>query len=699
MSLNVALKTATSGMMAAQTGLRVVSDNIANVNTSGYVRKTVNQQSLVVNGVGMGVEVAGIKRVTDQYLQLASLSASSDASRWNVYSQYLDNAQSLFGDPASETFFFNRLDQVFASFATAADDPSSSLLRSQALSHVEDFLTEASRINGQLAELGRTVDGRIAADIERTNHLLAQIDRLNVDISRAKVVEQDSSGSENIQAQLIDELATLMNIKVTQREAGGVTIRSPEGVKLAGDGAAVLTYTRTDATRGYISAQPAGSNSTAYPIQIDGGQLRGLLDLRDQKLPELSDQLGEFVTRAADQLNAAHNASSSVPAPASLTGRNTGLDMATAISGFTGTSTVAIVGADGMVQRRIAINFDAGSMSVDGGAATTFTPATFATVLDTALGGYGDASFSSGKLSISANGGAGVAVDEGTSKKAGKAFSHFFGLNDIVRSGAYTNYDTGVTGASAHGFTAGGQITLRVAQPDGKPIRDVTVAVPAGGDMNALVASLNSSATGVGLYGAFSLDANGALTFKGAPPTNANLAVVQDNTQRGAGGPSISEFFGIGAKARTSRASAYAVDINLVSNPMTLALAKLDLSVAAGQPALRAGDGSGARALANAGEVAANFKAAGSLGDVTMTISRYASEFGGAIGRDAAAAETRKQSAQSVSNEALARRQSVEGVNLDEELVALTTYQQAFNASARLIQATKDLFDILANLV
>ena len=95
MSLTVTLKTATSGLMAAQTGLRAVSDNIANVNTAGYVRKTVEQRPVVVNGTGMGVEVTGITRVTDQYLQLASLTASSDSSRWDVFSQYLDNAQAL----------------------------------------------------------------------------------------------------------------------------------------------------------------------------------------------------------------------------------------------------------------------------------------------------------------------------------------------------------------------------------------------------------------------------------------------------------------------------------------------------------------------------------------------------------------------------------------------------------------------------
>jgi flagellar hook-associated protein 1 FlgK len=82
-----------------------------------------------------------------------------------------------------------------------------------------------------------------------------------------------------------------------------------------------------------------------------------------------------------------------------------------------------------------------------------------------------------------------------------------------------------------------------------------------------------------------------------------------------------------------------------------------------------------------------------------MNLSRYAAELGGAVGRGAAAAETRKASAESVFREATNRRQSVEGVNIDEELINLTTYQQAFNASARMVQAASDLFEVLVNMV
>lgn len=698
MSLTGILRTANSGLVASQVGMGAVSDNIANVNTPGYVRKIVDQSQLVVGGRGMGVEVSGVKRVTDQYLQMATLTASSEAGRWDAVSQYLDNAQSLFGDPSGESFFFSRLDEIWSAFSATANDPSSSLLRSQALSAAEDFLNEGARINASLNNLGRTVDTKISADIDRINGLLDQINKLNADISRAKMVQADASGSENIQSQLVDELTTMMNVQVASRSEGGLIIRSTEGVMLAGDGAAILAYERTDNSKGYITAQTSVGSGVAKPITITGGELRGLLDLRDDRLPGLSDQLGEFMTRASDAINAAHNASTTVPAQASLTGRNTGLDLPTAVSGFSGATTVAIVDAAGQLTRRVDIDFTAGTMSVNAGPPAAFTPATFLASLNTALGADGAATFTNGALSISATTG-GVAIDEGTSQKAGRAFSHFFGLNDIIRPDGFTNYDTGLRGVDAHGFTAGQQITLRLAQGDGKPIRDVPVTVPAGATMTDLVNALNNNTTGVGLYGAYTLDANGALTFKGSAPLYATVSVIQDNTARGAGGPSMSELFGLGTVERSSRASRLSVSPAFSSDPMKVGLAQLDLSVPVGQPVLTPGDGRGALALATAGERVSRFGAAGALGDVNMTISRYASEFGGSIGREAAAAETRKASAQAVKTEAVNRRQAVEGVNLDEELVRLTTYQQAFNASARMIQAANELFDVLTNIV
>jgi flagellar hook-associated protein 1 FlgK len=704
MSLNSILNIATSGMMAAQTGLRVTSDNVANINTAGYVRKTISQSNLVSNGMGVGVNIDAIKRATDKFMAAASLNGASDAGRTGAVATAMDNAQKLFGDPSAKTNFFATLDNVYAAFSMAADDPSSTLLRSSAITKVEDFLGESKRITSSLSSQIKDTDNRIGADVSRVNDLLKQIDALNVDITRAKMAGADGTGSENVQSGLINELSTYMNIQVSDRSNGGVMVRSAEGVTLAGNGPATVTYNQSGPANGYLTVVTANSGGQVMPLTVTNGELQGLLELRNKELPNLSDQLGEFVSRAAEELNRASNAASSVPAPNSLTGKDTGLDANTAFANFTGKTTIAITNAAGAIVQRVDVDFGAGTMTVNGAAGPAFTNTNFLTQLNTALGGTATAAFANGQLSLNtttATNGVAIVDDATTpSTKAGKGFSQFFGLNDIIRSDGYSPYETGMVASDASGFTPGQTISLRLTDSEGGRIRDIQVTIPTGtGTMQETIDALNSRNSGVGLYGAFALGPKGELTFTSNTATPVSLSVVEDTTQRGVGGPSLSQLFGVGMSERSTRGGLFKVDPAMDANPSKLPFAKLDLTVAAGVPALATGDGRGALALAKAGDVTASFANAGDTAGSSKTVLSYGADFSGSIARKAAAATSRKEAADSVKTEVDAQRQSQEGVNLDEELVNLTTYQQAFNASARLIQATKDMFDVLTNIV
>ena len=708
MSLNTILNIATSGMMAAQTGLRVTSDNVANINTAGYVRKTISQSNLVSNGMGVGVNIDAIKRATDKFMAAASLNGAAGAGRTSVIATAMDNAQKLFGDPTTQTNFFATLDDVYSSFSMAVDDPASTLLRSSAVTKVEDFLGESKRITASLSSQITDTDNRIGADVDRVNDLLKQIDSLNVDITRAKMSGTDGTGSENVQSGLIDELSNYMNIQVTDRANGGVTVRSAEGVSLAGSGPATLTYNQSGPANGFLTVVTANSGGQVSPFAVSNGELQGLLELRNKELPNLSDQLGEFVSRAAEELNRASNASSSVPAPNSMTGKDTGLDANTAFANFTGKTTIAITNAAGAIVQRVDVNFGpgagAGTMTVNGVAGPTFTNTNFLTQLNTALGGTATGSFANGELSLNTTTSTnGIAiVDDATtpSTKAGKGFSQFFGLNDVIRSDSYSPYETGMVATDPSGFTPGQTITLRLTDTDGSRIRDIQVAIPTGtGTMQETIDALNSRNSGVGLYGSFTLGSKGELAFTPNTATPVTLSVVQDSTQRGVSGPSLSQLFGVGMSERSTRGGMFKMDPAMDADPSKLPFAKLDLTAAAGTPALAVGDGRGALAMAKAGDTTTTFAGAGDTASSKKSVLSYGADFSGSIARKAAAATSRKDAAESVQTEVDAQRQSQEGVNLDEELVNLTTYQQAFNASARLIQATKDMFDVLTQII
>jgi len=694
LSLNAIISSANTGLLAAQTGLRAVSDNIANVGTKGYIRKEVSQTSFA----GGGVASATIKLAANSFLQAASLSATARAGEASASADLFDQAQGLFGDPSKSTSFFNTLDSMFAAFTTLVSTPASSAARAGALGQVNQFFEQAGIIGSQLDGLMRQADSRIVSSVAQANSLLERIDQLNLEVSRVSASGGDPAGPLTQQSQLIDQLSSLMDIKVSERPQGGVIVRASDGTLIAGDGAAKLSYSPGNAT-GELFITPPGGQTTSIDGRLTTGEIRGLLNLRNTELPAISTQLSELVSKTADQLNAIHNSFSAAPAPATLTGRNTNLDLPTAVSGFTGKTTVALVDSAGVVQNKVEIDFTAGTLSADGGPPAAFTPTTFLATLNTALGANGSATFTNGALSISANGGNGVAIaDDATtpSAKAGKGFSAFFGMNDLVRSTGPSNYDTGLKLTDPSAIT--GQIKLRISGADGSRIHDITVNMPPGGTMGDVVNALNSPTSGVGLYGSFALDANGQLSFTAKPGSGVSMTVAEDTTVRTPGGVGLSTLFGIGAATRAERTGSFALRSDIQGNPSLLAMAKLDLSVAAGAPSLSKGDVRGADALSQAGLGRIRFDPTVDQAGANVSLSDYSALLSGAIARKSAAAMTAKTSAEAASSEADVRRSSAEGVNLDEELVKLTTYQQAYAASARMIQAAKDMYDVLLQL-
>ncbi|KQS55769.1 flagellar biosynthesis protein FlgK [Brevundimonas sp. Leaf363] len=710
MSLNSILNIANSGLAAAQTQLRVVSDNVSNVNTPGYVRKIADQVSVTSQGAGAGVEVARIRLATDRFLQAASLNAGSEASRQGVRYELYDRIQSLFGDPSGDDSFFASVDGVFAAFASAAEDPTSSPYRQEALYKTQALFDEAGRIQTQIQAVREDADGRIQSAVDSANSLLEQIEGLNKEIARGVAVGGDSSGAETAQATLIGQLAELMDIQIQPRTAGGVSIRTTGGALLAGNGYAKLDYARA----GTVNAESAfsdiyitepGGQKRALMDTISSGEIKGLVELRDTEAPAASQRLGELMARVADQLNRAHNANSSVPAPSTLTGRNVGQSLETAIAGFTGGTTVAVTSSAGVIQTSAHIDFSAGTIN-----GTAFTANTFLSVLNTQLGGQATASFDGGVLSFSATAPNGVAIADDAanpsgmpatapSLKTGRGFSHFFGLNDLVSTDRTAIYETGLTPGASLGFAAGQSLTFRFTDNTGSRLRDVTVAVPSGGTVQNMLDALNSTSGGVGAYGSFALDANGALSFTASGSPAPTMSVLEDTTSQNPSGVSLTELFGIGGGVRASRADGFSIRTDIRQTPTNLALAKLNLSAAAGASALSTGDGRGAQGLANAGQLSSRFAAAGGAMGGSMSVSRYASELAGDIGAKATVASNRNDTAQALYSEASARQTSYEGVNLDEELVLMTTYQQAFNASARLIQAAKDMYDTLLGMI
>ncbi len=701
-SLGNILNIATSGLLTAQTQLRVTSDNVTNVNTPGYIRKVADQQSRVAGtGEGAGVDIGQFQLAADRFLQAAGLQTAAASAGAQTAASTLDQAQALYGDPTGSSSVLGGLDGVLSSFSNLAADASSAA-RGAPLAQLQGFLSQVQGVTAGLTQLGHDTDEQLSDQVSQANGLIGQIDGLNADISRGSVTGGDVTGVQNQQSSLINQLTQLVGVRVSPTSLGGVSLRTQDGTLLVGPGAkpAVLSYDASGPT-GVLSISSDGAPAQPTGAGFTSGSLAALVKLRNVDLPGMGDQVASLAGGVSDALNAAHNAHSAAPAPASLTGRPTALSQQEAFGGFTsGRTAVAVTDANGAVTRRVDVDWAAGTLSVNGGAATAFAPATFVSSLNTALSPAGSATWSaSGALTLSAaSGGVSVADDPAApTLRAGKDLSGFFGLNDLVSSATPTTYATGLRPTDASGFS--GDLTLRICGPSGEQVLDRKITAPAPpATMADLVAALNNPTSGMGVYGAFALDGDGRLSFT-PQAAGESLSVVSDTTARGAGGPSVSALFGLGGVGRVNGVSGLAVRSDVAADGSKLALATFDFSAGAGATALSSADVSGADALGQAGKTAVTFPSAGGLPGGAIGLSDYAAKVGADVARRASGAADAQTSTAAVAAAAADRRSSTEGVNLDEELVNLTTYQQAYSASARLVTTVKDMYDTLLSMV
>lgn len=699
MSLSDILGSALSGLNAAQAGMRSTSNNIANVSTPGYAREQVSLSTGVTAGRVNGVRVGEPERVADRFLEANVYRRSGDWGQAAVTADYLSRLQSMLGAPGSSASVAARLDALQgAAVAMTGSSYSEQAVRTFT-AQVGDSLQALQQVESDATTLKGDAESELGHTVEKVNDLLQRISTLNDTISRQLAQGSNAGGAKDLRMTAIEELSGLIKVTTREQPDGRIAIDSASGTVLidrkprmlsyaagAGDGVDQPSYPPIEVR----FVQPDGSMGAATGERIDspgvGGKLGGLLELRDRTLPEFAGQIGTLFSGLAEALNAASNAGTSVPAPATLAGGQTGLAASDRL-GFTGSAVFAVTNSSGTILARTSVDFSAL------GAGATVADAIAA--INTGLGGAGTASFVNGRLTLNATGaGNGVVVAQDSanpSARAGAGFSQYFGLNDVVVDPGRTLTPSGFTGADPHGFATGQTVQIVIRDPRGRPLAEQTLSPVSGGTFGDLVGALNAGPASA--FGNFALDARGRLAFTPDPsiPT-ATANVIADTTDRLGTGRSFSSLLGLDASRPALRAASVRGDIS--ASAQRLPLAQLDLGAAVGQRALGAGDTRGATAMVDQLAATRDLGRAGSL-----SVNRYSNLVFGRAALDASQASDALKDSDARRSDAINRRDEYSGVNIDEELSQLVVLQNSYSAAARVMTSATQMFDTLIAMV
>ncbi len=308
MSLLGSIHQAKNSLDAAQIGLQVVGQNIANASTPGYTREKVvlepaPTQRLGGLLLGMGVEVKGVVQVVDKFLDERLRGATSDRSGADVQQQAYLALEGLIGE-LSDTDLSSSLNRFFAALSEVVNQPEDLSIRQLAIHQGETLAGDIRHLSQRVVQQRIQFDSQVARAADDINRLTDEIGTLNNRIVAAEggdVSASDAVGLRDQRHQALTELSELIGIKVVEQDSGAVNVfvRGEYLVFEAQRREVTVSYT-TD--RGLSIAQLRLSGSDA-PLPADGGEVGGLLAARDDVLGGFLDQWDDFAATLAFELN------------------------------------------------------------------------------------------------------------------------------------------------------------------------------------------------------------------------------------------------------------------------------------------------------------------------------------------------------------------------------------------------------------
>jgi flagellar hook-associated protein 1 len=320
MGLSQALSAALAGVNVTQQALSVISGNVANANTAGYVDESISQVAVATPGQpGVSVDTTGINRNLNSLLQSQLWTETSGGSYADTTSQLYQQLQQIYGTPGSSSSFAG----IFSNFTTAVQalstSPSSYSAQTQVLTAAQALTQNLSAMTGTIQQLRTQAEQGIATDVQTANTAIAQIAQINQQLGSAPA-DSATATLEDQRDQDISQLASLMNVTVAPGANNQISVYTANGQQLvSGVNASTLSFDNAgtlNATTlwsadpsqdevGTITLTSPGGNQTDLVAEnaITSGQIGAYLQMRDTILPQAQNQLDEFANQMSQTLS------------------------------------------------------------------------------------------------------------------------------------------------------------------------------------------------------------------------------------------------------------------------------------------------------------------------------------------------------------------------------------------------------------
>ncbi len=225
--------TARLGIYSAHKGLSVTGNNISNINTVGYTRQSLDQVSLHVGGadryhssydvkIGNGALAVGVSQLRDPYLDIRYRSESASVGAMNAKLEGLNNLAAIFdevGDGDDENGVIGaQFSDLLRALQNLTDQTNQGQYDTQVRTSAETLVTLFNSAASQLEEIRKNTVTGMEKKVTEVNEILNNIRDLNTSIRKSEIHGDPALELRDERNRLIDDLSEFVKIDVIYSE-------------------------------------------------------------------------------------------------------------------------------------------------------------------------------------------------------------------------------------------------------------------------------------------------------------------------------------------------------------------------------------------------------------------------------------------------------------------------------------------------
>ncbi|MBL0941006.1 MAG: flagellar hook-associated protein FlgK [Gemmatimonadaceae bacterium] len=306
---------ARSALLAHQTALQTISQNVANAETPGYSRQEAllvanTPVSFTYGAVGTGVSVTNIVRKRDILLDDAYRSAAGLDGDAAMRRDLLSQLEAVFGEP-NESGMANALDQFWNSWSDLSTQPGSLAARAVVQQRGRQLGQMFNDFDTQLTTLRTSNLERLNNTVNNINSLASQVAELNV-----RIISSESNGNmandlRDMRDMKLDELAKIAGTRVINQANGTVTVQIGNSVLVEGANATPLSAqleTITPTPTYPVTDIPVRIRLGTNPDRLAplGGELGAMVTVLNTEIPAARTRLDAMADQLVSAVNGVH---------------------------------------------------------------------------------------------------------------------------------------------------------------------------------------------------------------------------------------------------------------------------------------------------------------------------------------------------------------------------------------------------------